>query len=65
MKSWHTTLAGIGAILSAIGAALTAQFDADPATVAQWATLVPAIIAGVGLILARDNNKRSESVGAA
>lgn len=64
MKSWKTTLAGVGAILTAIGFAMGAQFDADPITVVNWTTTFAAIMAGVGLIMARDNNRTSEEVGA-
>ncbi len=64
MKSWKTTLAGLGVLLSALGAALQAQFDGDPATVPDWAVVVTALFAAVGLLAARDNDKRSERVGA-
>ena len=64
MKSWKTTAFGVGAILTAIIAALTAQFDADPLTVVNWTTTFAAIMAGIGLINARDNNRTSEEVGA-
>ena len=63
MKSWKTTLAGVGAILAAIGAALNAQFDADPLTVVNWTMTFAAIMAGAGLIYSRDNDKSSEQVG--
>jgi hypothetical protein len=63
MKSWKTTVAGIGAILVAVGSALSAMFDADPSTVADWGAVVAAIIAGVGLIAARDNGVSSEDAG--
>lgn len=63
-KSWKTSAAGIGAILVAIGSAITAMFDGDPSTVADWGAVVAAIIAGIGLIAARDNDKSSETVGA-
>ena len=32
MKSWKTTVTGVAAILTAVGAALTALFDNDPNT---------------------------------
>lgn len=54
MKNRNTTIAGIGSILVALGSLLTALFDGDPATVPDYATAVAAIVAGVGLILARD-----------
>lgn len=54
MNNRNTTIAGIGAILVAVGGCLTAIYDGDPATSADFATAVAAIIAGVGLILAKD-----------
>ena len=63
-RSWKTTAAGIGAVLVAVGSALNATFDADPATVADWGAVVAAVIAGVGLLFARDNNVSSEAAGA-
>ncbi len=64
MKSWKTTLAGIAAIIAAVGTAVSAQFDNDPATVPDWTMVIGMITAGVGLVLARDNDKTSEQVGA-
>ena len=55
MKDKNTTIAGIGAILVAIGALLTAWFDGDAATNPDFASAVAAVIAGVGLILAKDS----------
>jgi hypothetical protein len=43
---------------------MTAMFDADPLTVPDWGAVVAAIIAGIGLISARDNNVTSEQAGA-
>lgn len=62
--SWRTTTAGLGAILVAIGSAVTAHFDSDPQTISDWGAVVAAIIAGVGLMLARDDKVSSESAGA-
>ena len=61
--SWKTTLAGIGVLLAAIGAALHAAFDNDPATVINIQEIIAAL-AGLGLLSARDNDKSSEDVGA-
>jgi len=57
MNNRNTTIAGIGSILVAVGALLTALFDGDPATLPDYATAVAAILAGVGLIMAKDAQK--------
>ena len=64
MKSWKTTVAGICAILAAVAGALAAELDGDPATTANWTAVIAAVVAGLGLIAARDNDKSSEDVGA-
>lgn len=64
MKSWKTSLTGIAAILTAVGAAIMALMDNDPATVIDVAATAAAIMAGVGLLFARDNNVSSEAAGA-
>lgn len=58
--NWKTTLAGIGAILIAAGGALKALFDGDPATNLDIAATIAAITAGIGLIAAKDADKKSE-----
>jgi hypothetical protein len=57
MNNRNTTIAGIGSILVAVGALMTALFDGDPATLPDYATAVAAILAGVGLIMAKDAKK--------
>lgn len=54
MKDRNTTVLGIAAILTAVGSLLSAMFDADPATIPDWGTTAAAVIAGVGLIFAKD-----------
>lgn len=54
MKNSKTTLAGIGAILIAVGTALKALFDGDPTTNVDFTATATAISAGIGLILAKD-----------
>lgn len=54
MNNRNTTIAGIGSILVAVGALLTALFDGDPATLPDYGTAMAAILAGVGLIMAKD-----------
>ena len=63
-KNWKTTVAGLGAIMVAVGVAMQAHFDGNPETTVQWEILITAVCAGVGLLFARDGDKSSESVGA-
>jgi hypothetical protein len=57
MQNSKTTLAGIGAILVAVGGALKALFDGDPTTNVDPTSTVAAIAAGIGLIMAKDAKK--------
>ena len=54
MKNTKTTLAGVGAILVAVGGALKAVFDNDPTTNLDLTTTIVAVTAGIGLIMAKD-----------
>lgn len=58
--NFKTTLAGIGAILVAIGGALSALFDSDPTTNVDLTVTVAAVTAGIGLIMAKDADKKAE-----
>lgn len=60
--SWKTTGTGISAILIAVGSAIAALTDNDPATTADWGALSAALVAGIGLIFARDNDKSSKTL---
>ena len=60
MKNTKTTLAGVGAILVAVGGALKALFDGDPSTNLDITTTIAAVTAGVGLIWAKDAEKKPE-----
>ena len=57
MKNTKTTLAGLGAILIAVGGALRASFDNDPSTNIDIASTIAAVTAGIGLIMAQDAEK--------
>jgi hypothetical protein len=54
LNNRNTTVAGIGAILVAVGGVLVAWFDGDPNTVPDFTTAIAAVVAGVGLIAAKD-----------
>ena len=41
-------LVGIGGILAAVGAAIQAQWDNDPNTVAQWPVVIALVLGGIG-----------------
>ena len=58
MKNTKTTLAGVGAILVAVGGALRAAFDGDVSTNIDIASTIAAVTAGIGLILAKDANEK-------
>ena len=62
MKNTKTTLAGVGAILIAVGGALKALFDGDPATNLDITTTIAAVTAGIGLILAKDADKTAAAI---
>ena len=60
MKNTKTTLAGVGAILVAVGGALKAVFDNDPTTNLDLTTTIAAVTAGIGLIWAKDAKEATE-----
>lgn len=64
MRSWKTTAAGIAAAIAAAASAVSKLLDADPMTNPDWAVVGAALMAAFGLFVARDNDKRSEDVGA-
>lgn len=63
MKSWRTTTLGIVTILTAITGTITALIDGNPQTNPDYAALIAAITAGIGLITARDAKVTSEQQG--
>jgi len=65
MKSWKTSLAGIlSAVVAALSLVAIPMLDSDPASVPNWGAAIAAVVAAVGLLMARDNDKSSEAVGA-
>lgn len=59
--NWKTTLAGVGAILIAVGGALKSVFDGDPSTNLDIAATIAAVTAGIGLIMAKDAKDATET----
>jgi hypothetical protein len=53
LANWKTTVAGIAAVMTALGHLLHALATGDSSTLV---TDVPAIIAGIGLIFAKDSS---------
>lgn len=64
MKSWKTTVTGILTILVALGGAAMSLLDADPLTNPDFAAIIAAITAGVGLITAKDSGVTGGTVAA-
>jgi len=60
-KSWKTTVLGICGILTAVVTVVSALIGG---TAVNWEVTIASVTAGVGLILARDNNRTSEDVSA-
>lgn len=63
-NSWKTTITGILMIVGSISALLLKFFNGEAVDSDEWATALAAIVAGIGLITARDNDKTSEETGA-
>ena len=64
MSSWKTTVLGVCAIIVAVCTAAIALLDGDPETAVNIELVIAEIVAGLGLIAARDNDKTSEDAGA-
>jgi hypothetical protein len=58
MKNWKTTLGGVATFAAVLFAQIGAALDSDPATVANWQTLIPAGILCWSLIKAADAGKK-------
>ena len=59
IKSWKTTATGIVAIIAALAGAAQALLAGHPV---DWTTTIAAVMAGVGLISAKDSNVTGGSV---
>lgn len=61
--SWKTTVTGILMILTAVITVVMGLIDADPVT-PNFQIAAAEAMAGIGLLMARDNDKSSEDVKA-
>ena len=52
--NWKTTTAAILVMISAITAGVAAAIDNDPTTIADWGAIGVALVAGFGLLFAKD-----------
>lgn len=59
MKNAKTTTLGIATILTAVSSAVIALLDGDPATSFDIASVIAAVTAGLGLIMAKDAEKKA------
>jgi len=59
LKNAKTTVLGIATILTALGSAVVAMLGGDPATTFDIASVVAACTAGLGLIVAKDAEKKA------
>lgn len=57
MKNWKTTVAGIGAILVAVGSAAKSLATGAPV---DFPTVVSSVMAGIGLIFAHDSTSPTD-----
>lgn len=65
MSSWKTTVCGILSIIASVITLIAIPLlDQDPITVPNWTAAGAAVMAGVGLLFARDNDKTSVEVNA-
>lgn len=54
MRSWKTTVSGVLAIVAALASAAQLLTDGNAATNPDWTAVAAAVMAGIGLITAKD-----------
>jgi hypothetical protein len=57
-QNLKTTVLGIATIVTAVSSAVIALIDGDPATTFDVASVIAAITAGLGLVMAKDADKK-------
>lgn len=63
-SSWRTSSLGIITIISAVCGVASLLLDGVPTTNPDWTTTIASVMAGIGLITARDNKVTSRQAGA-
>jgi hypothetical protein len=58
MKNWKTTAAALLGLLSLAAMQGQAMLDGNPETVANWSLVIPAAMACIGLIFAKDSTQK-------
>lgn len=64
MKSWRTSIFGVGGLFAVWSPVIMAALDGDPATVPAIGTAVTLSLPAIGLLFARDNKVTSEQAKA-
>ena len=52
--NWKTTTAAVLVMVAAVAAGVASALDGDPATFADWGAIGAALVAGFGLLFAKD-----------
>ena len=60
--NWRTTMAACIVALTAIGDAVQALIDSDPATTPNWNLVIALVVAALGLLFARDSVVTSDEL---
>ena len=64
MANWKTTVLGIAMLIHGfLGMILIPLLDGDPETLVNWNVAIPELFAGLTGLLARDQDKSSQSTG--
>ena len=62
-KNWRTTVAGVATAVMAVADGVVKLLDGNPTTNPDWALIIAAVTAAIGLIFARDVAVTSKQLG--
>lgn len=63
LVNWKTTLTGVLTLVGIISRSALLMIDNDATTNPNWSVVIPAAVAAIGLIFARDADKSSQDSG--